>query len=174
MLPEFKYHPDPLATGAIKESDEVCDCCNQKRGYVYTSTLYSAEEIDSICPWCIADGSAANKYDGMFSDDYPLIEAGIPDGIIDEVIHRTPGFNSWQQEVWLTCCNDACAFHGDVSKKELTGMNLDSFREAFQDNRIEESFFEEFKKNYEPGGSPAIYKWVCINCKNIKYYADYS
>ncbi len=174
MLPKFIYHPDPISTGAIKESDAICDCCKKARGFVYTSSLYSPEEIEAICPWCIADGSAAKKFDGMFCDDYPLVEAGIPMDIIDEVIHRTPGFNSWQQEVWLTCCNDACAFHGDISKKELKEMTLDSFRAVFQDNRINESFLEEFKENYVPGGSPAIYKWICCKCEKIQYYADYS
>jgi uncharacterized protein CbrC (UPF0167 family) len=81
-LPKFKYHPDPVATGAIKPSEEVCECCNRARGYVYTSTIYAEDEIQFICPWCIADGSAAQKFDGMFSDDYPLKEAGVNEEVI--------------------------------------------------------------------------------------------
>ena len=174
MLPKFKYHPDPIATGSVKESDEICDCCNQKRGFVYTSTLYSAEEVGTICPWCIADGSAAKKYDGMFSDDYPLVDEGLSEDIINEVVHRTPGFSSWQQEVWLACCDDACAYHGDVSKQELNEMSLNSFKDAFEDQGITEEFFEKFKTSYKPGGNPAIYKWVCLKCGKTKYYADYA
>lgn len=81
-LPEFKYHPNPIATGAIKTSDETCECCGRERGDIYTSTLYAEEEIEFICPWCIADGSAANKFDGLFSDDYPLQNAGLSEEVI--------------------------------------------------------------------------------------------
>ncbi|REJ66450.1 MAG: hypothetical protein DWQ31_14945 [Planctomycetota bacterium] len=31
-LPVFKYHPDPLDTGAIAASDAICACCGQSRG----------------------------------------------------------------------------------------------------------------------------------------------
>ena len=62
-LPKFKYHPNPLATGAIAESNEVCECCEEAPGYIYKASFYSTEEVESICPWCIADGSAAEKYE---------------------------------------------------------------------------------------------------------------
>ena len=93
-LPKFKYHPDPIPTGAIKVSKEICECCNQARGYMYASSIYAKEEIEFICPWCIADGFAARKFDGIFSDDYPLQQAGISQDIISEVCERTPGYNS--------------------------------------------------------------------------------
>lgn len=173
-LPNFKYHPDPIATGAIKTSDAVCDCCELPRGFAYTSNLYSPEEIESLCPWCIADGSAAKKFDGMFCDDYPLHEAGISEDVIDEVSHRTPGFNSWQQEVWMCCCNDACEFHGDLSKEEIKRMTLEEIQRAFEDTRLTDDFFYKFKKNYEAGGNPAVYKWVCRHCGKIQHYADFA
>ncbi len=31
-LPTFKYHPDPLATGSVIESNVECVCCGQARG----------------------------------------------------------------------------------------------------------------------------------------------
>ena len=36
-LPVFRYHPDPLDTGAFKESEEgaVCDCCGRRAVDVY-------------------------------------------------------------------------------------------------------------------------------------------
>ncbi len=38
----------------------------------YNSSFYSIEEPKYICPWCIADGSAAEKYDGKFNDSYSI------------------------------------------------------------------------------------------------------
>src|SRR5437867_876141 len=63
-FPEFPYHPDPRATGSVVVSDTSCVACGQSRGFVYAGPVYSQDElIDSLCPWCIADGSAAEKYD---------------------------------------------------------------------------------------------------------------
>tara|TARA_R110002096_G_scaffold373589_1_gene567075 strand:+ start:8201 stop:8725 length:525 start_codon:yes stop_codon:yes gene_type:complete len=174
MLPAFTYHPQPIETGAIKASDAKCECCSKARGFIYTASLYCADEVESVCPWCIADGSAAEKFDGMFSDDYPLVDAGLDPEIIDEVTKRTPGFSSWQQEVWLSCCSDACEFHGDASKADVSAMTLEVFRSTFDDSRLTEEFFTEFKQNYSPGGNPAIYKWKCRKCSKVLYYADYT
>jgi uncharacterized protein CbrC (UPF0167 family) len=173
-LPIFKYHPNPLATGAIKESIAACECCGRAGGFIYTSHLYSAQEVEAICPWCIADGSAAQKFEGLFCDDSPLAEAGLAEEIIEEVSHRTPCFNSWQQQIWLTCCNDACEFHGDVSVAEVAAMDIGAAAKVFNLRRPTESQFEEFKKHYRPGGNPAIYKWVCRHCRKVQHYADFT
>lgn len=76
VLPVFKYHPDPLSTGSVIESTVVCKCCGQNKGYIYTSSVYAIEELhNEICPWCIADGSAAKKYGATFVDSDPLYQA---------------------------------------------------------------------------------------------------
>src|SRR5262245_14809170 len=101
MLPTFRYHPDTINSGVVKLSDQTCRCCEQSRGYIYTGPVYSEQELDeAICPFCIADGAAAQKFAATFSDDHPLAEAGIPAHIVDEVTRRTPGYVSWQQDVW--------------------------------------------------------------------------
>lgn len=66
MLPEFKFHPDPLNTGAIKPNDDACACCEESRGYAYTGSIYCRSRAATICPWCIADGSAAEKFRATF------------------------------------------------------------------------------------------------------------
>ncbi|MEU9879253.1 CbrC family protein [Streptomyces phaeochromogenes] len=78
-LPVFRYHPDPLAGGSIRASTEKCACCHRSTGWIYTATFYTAQEVDgNFCPWCIADGSAAERFEGDFIDAYGL------DGISDE------------------------------------------------------------------------------------------
>jgi uncharacterized protein CbrC (UPF0167 family) len=60
--PEFRCHPDPIATGSIEVSDTPCVCCGQARGYVYAGPVYAVEEYDrEICPWCIADGRSGSS-----------------------------------------------------------------------------------------------------------------
>lgn len=118
-LPIFRYHPDPLSTGSIKRSSNACECCGEATGYVYAASFYSTQNISFLCPWCIHSGRAAETFNGSFSDERPLIDAGIDPEIIMEVCKQTPGFATWQQEVWLTHCRDACEFHGDARRADL-------------------------------------------------------
>jgi len=174
QFPKFKYHPDPLSTGAIKESNEVCDCCEKERGYVYTSSLYAEEEIEFICPWCIADGSAAKKFDGMFSDDDPLQEAGVSEEVISEVCERTPGYNSWQQEVWQSHCSTACEFHGDADKDDLLALKDEALNKFLNTEMIKTDVWVNILEHYEKGGNPAVYKFKCPECSDVIYTMDFT
>ncbi|CTW99108.1 colicin E2 tolerance protein [Escherichia coli] len=35
----------------------------------YSGPFYCVDEVEHLCPWCIADGSAAEKFAGSFQDD---------------------------------------------------------------------------------------------------------
>lgn len=117
-LPFFRCHPDPLATGAIRAATGTCVCCERDRGWIYTGPFYSAEEVSGhFCPWCIADGSAAERFAGEFSDSYGL--EGVGEDVLQEVTRRTPGFRAWQDPHWLVHCGDAAAFVGEVGHARL-------------------------------------------------------
>ncbi|WP_084910671.1 CbrC family protein [Burkholderia ubonensis] len=47
-LPTFRYHPDPLGTGSVVESDARCVCCGVARGYRYAGPVYAIGEFDRI------------------------------------------------------------------------------------------------------------------------------
>ena len=66
QFPKFRYHPDPVKTGAFLKSDSavVCQCCNNPTDIYYSGPFYAEEEVDILCPACIANGEAAMKYDG--------------------------------------------------------------------------------------------------------------
>jgi uncharacterized protein CbrC (UPF0167 family) len=110
QLPSFRYHPDPVATGSVVRADEACSVCGEARGFLYGGPVYSRHDEELICPWCIADGSAHERYDAEFTDSEGLED--VPRDVVDEVTQRTPGFSGWQQEHWLSHCGDACAFVG--------------------------------------------------------------
>jgi uncharacterized protein len=172
-LPFFKYHPNPIETENIVLSNEVCLCCNQKRGYIYKSSIYTAQDLEgSVCPWCIADGIAAEKFEADFSDDYPLLRNNIPFEIVAEVTKRTPGFISWQQEVWLSHCGDACEFHGDLPKQEAKNMSEKVIEKFALDNELNIEDAKDIVKYYEKGGNPAIYKFVCRHCGEVLLHTD--
>jgi uncharacterized protein CbrC (UPF0167 family) len=115
-LPKFKYHPSPLSTGSIEDSEAICECCGQARGYMYRGPIYCAAAVRNVCPWCIADGSAHAKWDAEFTDSASIGNWGrcceISSEIRREVAYRTPGFSAIQQARWWTHCGDAAEFLG--------------------------------------------------------------
>lgn len=170
-LPFFKYHPNPIETGNVKSSDEICACCENARGFIYTASVYSTHDLDeSICPWCIADGSAAEKFDATFNDSG--LGSNISNKIIEEISKRTPGYESWQSDIWLYHCEDGCEFHGDLSKQEAKNLEVEAIKKFCIENDLNEEDGREIIQYYEKGGNPAIYKFVCRHCGEIKFYTD--
>ena len=172
ILPSFTYHPDPIATGAVEPSDVLCACCGIARGYIYAAAVYAIQDIKDVCPWCIADGMLARKFDAALSDDRPLISAGLPNDIIHEVTRRTPGYVSWQQDSWLTCCGDACEFHGDAPAAELQALDEVGLGALSVTSGFDGDDLKVIIKHYEPGGSPAFYTFVCRHCARVQYNGD--
>jgi uncharacterized protein CbrC (UPF0167 family) len=147
-LPNFKYHPDPVATGSVVPSMEVCPVCKEPRGFVYNGIPYGTNELEHVCPWCIADGSAHEKFGVEFTDPVGIGGRGewdkVPTNVVEEVAFRTPGFAGWQQEQWFTHCGDAAEFLGPMGKQELEQMGL----EAIEVIRVESGYDGADWENY--------------------------
>jgi hypothetical protein len=61
--------------------------------------VYAEAELDDqLCPWCIADGSAAAKFDAQFTDVLWAVPDEVSAEVTEEVLRRTPGLSGWQQE----------------------------------------------------------------------------
>jgi uncharacterized protein len=176
-LPEFRYHPDPLKTGSIVASETECICCGTVRGYVYTGPAFCEDELsDEVCPWCIADGSAHERFDVEFTDSAGVTgydnSIPIPQSVIEEVSFRTPGFTGWQQEHWLTCCGDAAAFLGHAGRAELEQTWPDAIpavrAECGYDDDEWDGYFAAMHKD---SGSTA-YIFRCLHCNKLLAYSD--
>ena len=130
-IPVFKYHPDPFATGVFTELEEpaACPCCGEETSVVYEGPFYCVDEVENLCPQCIASGAAAEKYDGEFQDSESTDEVDSLDKL-DELVHRTPGYCGWQQEYWRAHCGDFCAFLGYAGYAEL--VELASWRRCWR------------------------------------------
>jgi len=181
-LPTFKYHPDPIKTGAFTVGDAVnCDCCGQPTTTYYTGPFYSAEEIEALCPSCISTGEAAEKFDGEFQD-YASIEGISPDpstpgalsnlAAIEEVTLRTPGYSGWQQEYWLSHCNDLCAFIGYVGWDEIKQLGL--VEEIAKDLDATSTWgdIEHVEKYCRNKGDLQGYLFKCLHCNQHRLYMD--
>lgn len=170
-LPYFRYHPNPLETGAFEECEAIaCDCCGKMTKVYYTGSFYSADDVDCLCPFCIANGSAAEKFDGTFSDN-AFFQDVDDSKKHDELFHRTPGFISWQGEKWLACCNDFCAYLGNVGTKELEEMGI--AKEVFEDY-AQNGHYSDIEDVLVKNGDVCGYLFRCLHCEKYHLYVDMS
>lgn len=171
-IPTFKYHPNPLATKAFEESKEglVCDCCGEVTHIYYQTPFYSIDDVECLCPTCIANGNAATKFNGSFQDDLS-IEEGVNDlDKIDELIHRTPGYCGWQQEYWRVHCGDFCAYLGYVGASELKALGI---MEEVLDDLIWDDEQKQMIKESVNGGHLQCYLFKCLHCGKHLVWMDY-
>jgi uncharacterized protein CbrC (UPF0167 family) len=161
-----------MATGAVVECEVPCKCCGRARGAVYAGAPYcEADGLESaICPWCIADGSAAAKFAATFVQD---AETELAPSVRAELFERTPGYECWQGENWLCHCNDACEFHGDISREELQALAPEAEARFLAENDWIEDW-PEVKKHYRPRGDMGLYKFVCRHCGIVRLGVDMS
>ncbi len=114
ILPKFPYHRDPVASGSVRESDDACECCGLSRGVLYQSVVYSRHSVESLCPWCIADGSAATKYEASFFDAYFCDEhqesIELPSEWQRIVFGQTIGFATFNPIGWWVHCGEPAEF----------------------------------------------------------------
>ena len=174
-LPVFLYHPNPMATGAVEEKDTACGCCGESNGFIYVGPVYSVRELhNSICPWCIANGSAARTLEASFTDDSPLIKAGLDSAIVEEVSLRTPGYTAWQQEAWLSHCHDACEFQGYATVSDVRTASRETKQHWMREYNLDEETWLAITEGYRPGGDSAVYKFKCRHCQLVLFGWDVS
>jgi uncharacterized protein CbrC (UPF0167 family) len=176
-LPQFRYHPDPIATGSIVRSTAKCLCCGLVRGHIYAGPVYSTVELrESICPWCIADGQAHARFNAEFTDaagvgDYRP-QQKLPTAVIEEVAFRTPGFSGWQQERWLACCNDAARFLGPAGCAELQTRWPQAIASVQSDCGLVGEDWQSFLRALSRDGGPTAYVFQCLHCSSYLAYQD--
>jgi uncharacterized protein CbrC (UPF0167 family) len=166
-LPEFSYHPDPVATGAVVASDAECMVCGQRRGAIYVGPAYSREELnESVCPWCIADGTAAERFDAFFLnvDEAP---DDVPRDLLLRLERTTPGFLAWQDPQWMFHCGDGAAYLGMVDGNELA-----AHPEAF--DMLREEYDEDELRSLRKDGDASAYLFRCRHCGTHLAYVDFS
>ncbi len=160
-LPQFKYNPNVYENGYVEFQKGICQCCG-KEVDAYIDVLYTTEDVDCICMFCVADGSAARKYNGDFIQDADPIDN---ESAKDELFHRTPGYLSWQGENWVACCNDYCEYIGPVGTKELEELGIAD--EFFEEDGSYDGY-EKAREYLVKNGSLCGYLFRCLHCG--KYY----
>ena len=168
-LPHFIYHPDPLATGSFVEGEaKLCPSCGKESNVYYDLIPYCIDNIENLCPFCIANGLAAEKFDAEFVQDAEC--QGELDPEKDQLLFcQTPGYSSWQGENWLSCCQDYCAYLGTVGTKELKEMGIAEQVLADYEERGEYQDIEEYLVK---DGSLCGYLFRCLHCQKYQIWVD--
>ena len=175
-LPAFKYHPDPICSGSVRESEDECRSCGTARGYIYTGPVYSEEDLeDALCPWCIADGSAHEKFDAEFVD-CEAFDDDVPQEAMEEITRRTPGFNAWQSEQWFSCCGQAMAFVEPAGIKDIRQRyyELEGTLMTYivQEMGISGGAARRMLESLDRDAGPTAYVFRCVSCSAIRAYID--
>lgn len=166
-LPHFKYHPNLYELDILERFEGACECCGEA-GDIFYQGMYTTEDVDYICPWCISSGRAAEMFHGHFNADSPRIDN--PEAV-DELLHRTPGYVSWQGEVWMACCGDYCAYLGPVGTAELEEIGIaDDLFEA--DGSLDG--WEGARQDMVKNGWFTGHLFRCLHCGRYHLRADVS
>jgi uncharacterized protein CbrC (UPF0167 family) len=164
-LPTFRYYRDPVGDGTIQPSPEVCDACSRARGFLVTSTVHGADvPADvSLCPWCVADGTAHDRFGASYNE----VDPGAGAEATAEAETRTPGFATWQDWEWPTHCGDVAVYVGQptaaqmrANPEALAALRADLAQwEWGRDPQALEDFVDALGT-----GSPAAYLFECPRC----------
>lgn len=171
QIPEFPYMPNVYRDGIIVRQSGECDCCGQKADYLYFGIIYCTHEVTRLCPWCIAEGVAAMKYNGTFND----LCADVTPEINDIISCRTPAISGWQDVQWETCCNDAMLYLEAVGTKKAL--------EKYRGNTAVENTIHDFEPFPEfdllqaelpdkGESSLLVHVFQCRHCGKYKLYFD--
>lgn len=175
-LPAFRYHRDPVASGSVVASPAACACCGAKRGYVYAGPVYSEDDLDdSLCPWCIADGSAHAKFDATFVDSEAFDESASAEAMAT-ICERTPGFNTWQSERWPSCCDEPAMFIGPIGADDVrtTYRRQEGALMAYivHGLGISGGAATRMLSALQRDHSPTAYVFQCLHCDTMPVFVD--
>ncbi|MGH9822042.1 MAG: CbrC family protein [Blastocatellia bacterium] len=139
--------------------------------------MFTSQDIDldeHLCPWCVADGAAAKKFDVCFNNTGTM--DNVSEDVMDEIEQRTPGLVAWQEAQWLVCCNDAAAFLGLAGAEELrrsfpkaVPTVKDYLREQLN---LSGSDLRDVFDSLDKEGQPTAYVFQCLHCQNFLAYVD--
>lgn len=150
---EFKYFEKPEIHTVLRESGAVCDICTEAKPCFDARVFYGEEEIDAICPTCLASGKLLQKnistcegdIDSLISQLKQLHPDWTDEHVQDiaeqktvELETTTPHIVTWQDWQWPCADGDYCRFIGYGSRPlyiELAGNAPAEqfFRESFYD-----------------------------------------
>lgn len=193
---DFIYFKGPISDmGDLLEGRNKCSICDEEHEYCfdleYTITnKFKDEEIEGKigCYNCLRKGDFEFWHDtefGMLDEDglskvysHNIDNPPNLDENTKSELRRTPKIVTYQQELWLTHCNDFMVYKGtweptDFYKNSPTGDGKDLFLEMTDTelSHLWESSLPEGKTVLEEW-YPTYYVFQCRHCEKRRGYWD--
>ena len=89
-----------------------------------------------------------------------------------ELFSRTPGFASFQEDVWQLHCDEPCEFHGQAVSADLRRMTEEAKQRLFANSSLDESEFEHLAKVEDGVELGYYFKFVCRRCGEVLILED--
>ncbi len=161
----FKYHPNLYDSGVVNYSKGICECCGDQIDE-FIDSMYSTRKVNCICLKCVHNGEAAKKFNGTFIQDAMCLN---DEEKKEELFCRTPGYISWQGEYWLTCCDDYCAFVGNVGTSELERLGI---ADEIIDEYEKKGEYNNIRHTLSKDGAMCGYLFKCLHCGQYHLWVD--
>ena len=138
---------------------------------VYTGPVYAADDLsEKLCPWCIADGTAAKTLGASFTDVGSDVPEDVPPSVLDEIEHRTPSYLAWQQDHWMYHCADGCEFLGRAGYEQLAALPAEAVAAVAAAREDEEISVTDL----DADDGPTAYLFRCRHCRAYMAYCDFT
>lgn len=174
----FKYFDRPDIFTDLKENENTCDFCEQTKSCFDAESFYGRENINAICPDCLATGKLYKTDAFTCSGDtvelkrqikelYPnLTDKEVEQQVkvkTEELEKTTPHLVTWQDWDWPCADGDYCQFKGFGSKA--------LFKRFSEGNNEKEFFVNSIYYNLRDSDLDYLWEEV-IPEKEIKNYID--
>lgn len=150
--PHFRFNPNAYVGGlSFEPSNDICEACSRPRVWKYAHNIYAARK-PGVCARCISEG----RLHSLLGDSaFLLHDAHIEDAepaLLSEVLHRTPGFATFNPFKWPVFDGKPLAFMG-------YGENADLFAMPSVRTAIREAF-DAFGWDCEPSPYALVFKEI--------------
>jgi uncharacterized protein len=190
-MPIFRYQPNAYDLGLFKKISPIkCSVCIAKTDLVYEGPFYtSSADFGDMCAWCVHDGTASQKYSGVFqtavqhhgkplsvsydeeTGEYLYIHGDeeitpVLDDELLTILFKTPSYVAWQEPYWLSHCNHYCSFIKYLGKPEAMELST-QLTEDIQ--KYEDIYGVEFSELLVSAG---MYLFQCNSCGKYRLHLD--
>lgn len=164
--PHFRFHPDPLRSGSVIAKAVTCRACERQRDHAYVGPIHGEQELDALCPWCIADGTAHRRFGALFHE--LAFASDVAPEVAIEIEERTPGFDTWNPIDWPTCCALPMAFVETAGIAEIRARHRALEGELMgtivHELGISGGAAHRFLDSLRREASPSVHVFHCLTC----------
>ena len=136
----FKYFDNPELFVGLRDTETICDTCEQHKFCFDAEGFYGSDDLTSICPECLASGKLDDLNSFTCNGDIKnLVEqlkrlnSSLTDDEIQVISKQkttdlektTPHLITWQDWAWPCTNGDYCKFIGYGSKLLYTNLTKD-------------------------------------------------